>query len=114
MPSHGSLLAFETSLKQFICIFTAFLILTCAADPAPLGVPVGTDFYGYDGLWSRVNIRVGGPSAQAQWVTVFPFTGSQETWVIGPGGCDGTYTCEQARGGLFVKNQSDTWKEEGY
>jgi Eukaryotic aspartyl protease len=114
MPSHGSLLAFETSLKQFICIFTAFLILTCAADPAPLGVPVGTDFYGYDGLWSGVNIRVGGPSAQAQWVTVFPFTGSQETWVIGPGGCDGTYTCEQARGGLFVKNQSDTWKEEGY
>lgn len=117
MPSHGSLLAFS-SLKQLSCVLAAFLVVACAADPTPdptpLAVPVGTDFYGYDGLWSGVNIRVGGPAAEAQWLTVFPFTGSQETWVIGPGGCDGTYACEQERGGIFEKNQSSTWKSEGY
>lgn len=100
-----------TLLKQILGVLLGFVLLTHATDPAPLAVPVGTNFYGYDGLWSGVNIRVGDP---AQWVTVFPFTGSQETWVVGPGGCDGTYTCEQLRGGLFYKNQSQTWEEQGY
>ena len=35
----------------------------------------------------RVNIRVGSPP---QWVSVFPSTKSEETWVIGRAGCDGS------------------------
>jgi hypothetical protein len=36
--------------------------------------------------FSSVNIRVGTPP---QWVSVFPSTTGEETWVIGRGGCDG-------------------------
>ena len=79
--------------------------------PAPLTVPVGTKWYGYDGNWSPVDIRVGSPQ---QWLSVFPNTAGQETWVIGPGGCDGTFTCEDKRGGLFSYNQSTTWDNLGY
>ena len=38
---------------------------------------------------SRVDIRVGTPP---QWVSVFPNTAGEETWVIGRDGCDGC-TC---------------------
>ena len=37
-----------------------------------------------------VSIRVGTPP---QWVDVFVSTASQETWVVGPGGCDGSKFC---------------------
>ena len=118
MPRHRSLFASSTPLtnllRQCFGVLSIFTLLANATDPAPLAVPVGTDFFGYDGLWSGVNIRVGGPESQAQYLTVLPFTGSQETWVIGPGGCDGTSTCAQLRGGVFYKNQSQTWDEQGY
>ena len=119
MPRRRSLVALSTPwtslLRQFFfVVLSIFPLLAYATDPAPLAVPVGTDFFGYDGLWSGVNIRVGGPEPQAQYLTVLPFTGSQETWVIGPGGCDGTPTCAQLRGGIFYKNQSQTWDEQGY
>ena len=35
----------------------------------------------------RVSLMVGTP---AQWIDVFVSTASQETWVVGPGGCDGS------------------------
>lgn len=117
MPSHHFISHSTTPascVKQALCVLGALLVVVGVADPAPLAVPVGTDFFGYDGLWSGVNIRVGGPSSQTQWLTVFPFTGSQETWVIGPGGCDGTETCQQERGGLFYKKESQTWVDQGY
>ena len=37
-----------------------------------------------------VSIRVGTPP---QWLDVFVSTASEETWVIGPGGCDGSKFC---------------------
>ena len=45
---------------------------------------------------SRVSMMVGTP---AQWIDVFVSTASQETWVIGPGGCDGSeYPCLNSSG----------------
>lgn len=49
-----------------------------------------------------------------QWLSVFPSTLSQETWVVGPLGCDGTSTCQNKRGGLFSANQSSTFIPKGY
>lgn len=66
---------------------------------------------GYDGNWSPVTIRVGTPP---QWVYVLPNTMSQETWIISPGGCDGSFTCEDKRGGLFAANESKTWSNLGF
>jgi hypothetical protein len=117
MPSYAaqyaSPICSSTLLKHVFGVLSIFVLFAHATDPAPLAVPVGTNFYGYDGRWSGVNIRVGGPAEQ-QYVTVLPFTGSRETWVVGPGGCDGTITCQQLRGGLFYKNQSQTWQEQGH
>ncbi|RMZ85553.1 hypothetical protein DV737_g574, partial [Chaetothyriales sp. CBS 132003] len=39
---------------------------------------------------------------------------SQETWVIGPGGCDGSSTCEQVRGNIFNSTQSTSFQVEGF
>jgi hypothetical protein len=81
------------------------------ARPSAISVPVRTYWYGYDGNWSPVSIRVGTPP---QWIDVFVSTASQETWVIGPGGCDGTSKCEAERGGkLFEANASTTWEDQG-
>jgi hypothetical protein len=90
----------------FLCLIASWCFQCLASDPAPIPVPVGTEWYGYDGNWSPVNIRVGSPS---QWLSVYPNTAGQEIWVIGPGGCDGTAICAEKRGGLFYRDQSSTW-----
>lgn len=82
-----------------------------AADPQPISVATTTDFFGYDGQWSAVTIRVGTPE---QWLSAFPSTLSQETWVIGPDGCDGTDICQQKRGGLFFANESSSFVSRGF
>ncbi|WEW56856.1 hypothetical protein PRK78_002311 [Emydomyces testavorans] len=78
---------------------------------APLAIPVGSDWIGYDGNWSPVSIQVGSPP---QWMNVFPNTGSSEIWVIGREGCDSSMECRTKRGGLFLSNESSTWKEHGF
>lgn len=88
---------------------TAFCAAT--AMPSAISVPVRTSWYGYDGNWSPVSIRVGTPP---QWIDVLVSTVSRETWIIGPGGCDGTAKCETERGGkLFEANTSTTWDDQG-
>ena len=57
-----------------------------------------------------MSLRVGTPP---QWVDLFVSTASQETWVIGNGGCDGTAECLAKRGGVFQSNASKTWAEKG-
>jgi hypothetical protein len=56
-----------------------------AAAPQALSVTPSTQWYGDDGTWSAISIRVGSP---AQWVDVFVSTVSSETWVVGTRGCD--------------------------
>lgn len=34
--------------------------------------------------------------------------------MIGPGGCDGTTTCQNVRGGLFYSNESSTFQDYGF
>ncbi|KAL2444138.1 hypothetical protein ABEF95_015161 [Exophiala dermatitidis] len=81
------------------------------ASSQPFVATTSTDFFGYDGSWSAVTIRVGTPE---QWLYVLPSTLSQETWVVGPAGCDGTTTCESKRGGLFFANESSTFQPIGF
>jgi hypothetical protein len=49
-----------------------------------LSVPPSDKWYGDDGTWSAVSIRVGTPQ---QWIDVMVSTVSSETWVVGDGGC---------------------------
>ncbi|KIX92864.1 uncharacterized protein Z520_11340 [Fonsecaea multimorphosa CBS 102226] len=82
-----------------------------ASEPAPIVATTSTDFFGYDGSWSAISIRVGSPE---QYLSVFPSTLGQETWVVGPAGCDGTSICENKRGGLFSANESSSFKARGF
>ena len=76
-----------------------------------LSIPVRTNWYGYDGFWSPVSIRVGTPP---QWMDLLVSTASQETWVVGPGGgCYDSQQCVQSRGGIFFPNKSSTWVAQG-
>ena len=83
---------------------------TFAAERSAISVPIKDDWKGYDGNWSPASIRVGTPP---QFVDVFISTSSQETWVIGPGGCDGTQECLNERGGIFQPNLSTSWVRQG-
>ena len=98
-----------TVLLTAIC-FSDAAVTTPTPKQSPVSIPVRTDWFGYDGNWSPVSIRVGTPP---QWVDVFVSTASQETWVVGNGGCDGTTECLTKRGGGFQSNESSTWADQG-
>ena len=79
--------------------------------PQAVSVPVRNNWYGLDGLWSPVSVRLGTPP---QWVDLFVSTAGQETLVVGSGGCDvSDDKCPKARGGLFESNDSSTWGDLG-
>ena len=94
---------------SIICIFLFEFCRSQKTTPTAVSVPVRTAWVGDDGLWSPVSIRVGSPP---QWVDVLVSTASQETWVIGPTGCDGSQQCLDARGGVFSWQNSSTWQFE--
>ncbi|KIX00049.1 uncharacterized protein Z518_10976 [Rhinocladiella mackenziei CBS 650.93] len=96
--------------KLLIALCLLQSCLAAKAEPQPIVATTGTDFFGYDGLWSAVSIRLGSPQ---QWLSLLPSTLSQETWVVGASGCDGTSTCEALRGGLFLTNESSTFQPQG-
>lgn len=93
-----------------ITILNAVAFTAAAPKPSAVSIPVRTDWFGYDGNWSPVSVRVGTPP---QWVDLFVSTASQETWVVGDGGCDGTTECLTRRGGVFQSNESSTWADQG-
>ncbi|PBP20747.1 eukaryotic aspartyl protease [Diplocarpon rosae] len=85
---------------------------TVAAAATALSVPPSQNWYGDDGFWSAVSIRVGTP---AQWADVFVSTVSSETWVVGSGGCESTDThCAFIRGGTIDPSQSSSWQDQGF
>ena len=61
-------------------------------------------------MWSAITIQVGTPP---QSVSVLPSTAMSETWVVGLDGCDGIMQCANARGGLFLANESSTFSAMG-
>lgn len=97
-------------LSLTIVWFASVALTSAAPKPSPVSIPVRTDWFGYDGNWSPVSVRVGTPP---QWVDLFVSTASQETWVIGNGGCDSTAECLTKRGGVFQSNASSTWADQG-
>lgn len=111
--SHLSFLS-RSYLGQWLSLIILDLLFhPCLAESqVPQAIVATTDstFVGYDGAWSPVSIRVGTPQ---QYLSLLPSTLSQETWVVGPAGCDGTSTCTNERGGLFSANQSTTFQERG-
>ena len=87
------------------------LIFKChAATPSAVSVPAASDFLGFDGAWSPVSVRVGTPPQKED---LFVSTASQETWVIGPGYCNGAKSCIDERGGVFSIDNSTTWNSQG-
>ena len=99
----------DSSVTIALVLFLS-LSLTAAAEPTPIVATTSSDFLGYDGSWSAISIRVGTPE---QYVSVLPSTLGQETWVVGPAGCDGTTLCTNKRGGLFAANESSSFRSEG-
>lgn len=101
-----------TTLYNFAVFCTLFSpqALTSDSKPSAVSVPIRSDWRGNDGFWSPVSVRVGTPP---QWLELFPSTASPETWVVGPGGCDGTQQCFTERGGTFALNQSSSWAPLG-
>ncbi|TVY36337.1 hypothetical protein LSUB1_G006371, partial [Lachnellula subtilissima] len=93
---------------------TIFLLAGCisAADTIEaLSATPSTQWYGDDGTWSAISIRVGTPP---QWVDVMVNTVSSETWVVGPAGCsDNNAICIQARGGTYNLSKSSTYRDQG-
>ena len=97
-----------------LAVLVAFFGIASTATsqyPKAMSVPVRTSFFGLDGNWSPVSVRLGTPP---QWVDLFVSTASQESLVIGPGGCEASDTqCLTKRGGLFLSNKSSTWDPQG-
>ncbi|EDN92720.1 hypothetical protein SS1G_08583 [Sclerotinia sclerotiorum 1980 UF-70] len=106
-------------------------IINSVAAATALSLTPSTEWYGDDGSWSAVSIRLGTPQ---QWVNLLPNTVSAEIWGVGPYGCrnGGFYRaryfsnhkslaripcvqgavpseCSTSRGSLFNAAQSSTW-----
>ncbi|TEY42005.1 hypothetical protein BOTCAL_0401g00070 [Botryotinia calthae] len=93
---------------QTVLLLVLGKYVTGVATTVALSLTPSTEWYGDDGSWSAVSIRLGIPE---QWVNLFPNTLSAETWVIGPYGCqDSDLTCLDSRGSTFDETQSSTWK----
>lgn len=76
--------------------------------PTAISVPVKATWYGIDGFWSPVSVRIG---TFPQQVDLFVSTASQETLVIGTAGCDVSDTeCFAKRGRLFNISSSTSWE----
>ncbi|EKD17431.1 uncharacterized protein L3040_005033 [Drepanopeziza brunnea f. sp. 'multigermtubi'] len=89
----------------------ASLVRCAEGDGKALSVPPSEKWYGDDGTWSAVSLRVGTPQ---QWIDVMVSTASSETWVVGDGGCGpGDTQCVFTRGGTFAPSKSSTWKDQG-
>jgi len=111
--THSSFLSRPYFIQWPSLIVLALFLNPCRAKsqvPRPIVATTGSTFLGYDGNWSPVSIRVGTPQ---QYLSLLPSTLSQETWVVGPAGCDGTSACTNKRGGLFSANKSFTFQERG-
>ena len=100
------------TLTSLCSIATLFLTSVHASIPKPaaISVPVRSDWFGWDGQWSPVSVRVGTPP---QWVNLFVSTAGQETLLVGEGGCGGVLQCVNTRGGVFSIKNSTSWVDQG-
>lgn len=83
--------------------------------PRAQRVPVRTNWYGIDGTWSPVSLRVGDSTQSGpQWVDLFVSTAARETLVVDSRQCGPSdIECGKKRGGLFNPNNSRSWEEVG-
>ncbi|KAF7886154.1 hypothetical protein EAF00_010257 [Botryotinia globosa] len=96
------------ALTQPLLLLILGRYVTSVEAATALSLTPSTEWYGDDGSWSAVSIRLGTPK---QWVNLFPNTLSAETWAIGPYGCqDGDSKCLDGRGSIFNATQSSTWE----
>ncbi|KAF7910091.1 uncharacterized protein EAE98_012234 [Botrytis deweyae] len=96
------------ALSQSLLLLILVKYVTGVDAATALSLTPSTEWYGDDGSWSAVSIRLGTPK---QWVNLFPNTLSAETWAIGPYGCqDGDSICLDSRGSIFNATQSSTWE----
>ncbi|KAK6530071.1 hypothetical protein TWF694_003444 [Orbilia ellipsospora] len=85
----------------------------------PLYLPPATgsqSWYGPDGNWSAVTLRVGNPPQQ---VNLIPTTNTNDLWTVSPIGCNSDTwsasdetlpkSCTNIRGGVFDTSKSSTW-----
>ncbi|KAF7869801.1 hypothetical protein EAF04_004585 [Stromatinia cepivora] len=101
------LLMIKCALAQLSLLLLFGQVIDGVAAATALSLTPSTGWYGDDGSWSVVSIRLGTPQ---QWVNLLPNTLSAEIWGVGPYGCqDGASECSTSRGSLFNANQSSTW-----
>ncbi|MCJ1333031.1 hypothetical protein MMC10_009725 [Thelotrema lepadinum] len=84
-----------------------------ALTPNPLSIVPSQNWYGNDGPWNPFYIGFGAP---AQYVKLLISTTATLPNAVIPQACNSSLpaTCPANRGGLFDKNQSSTWKDDGF
>ncbi|KAL8720358.1 MAG: hypothetical protein Q9181_007924 [Wetmoreana brouardii] len=80
---------------------------------APMVVSPSEAWDGNDGPWSTFALGFGTPP---QFVKVLVSTTCSQPWAVDPLGCTATDPpdCASKRGGLFNKNHSSTWQDQGF
>lgn len=81
-----------------------------------VSVPASQFWDGDDGPWSSFRIAVGNGANQQ--FRVLPASDQSSTWVVLPEACSTTFpstqgNCDKQRGGLYMRNESQTWQEYG-
>ncbi|PQE10187.1 eukaryotic aspartyl protease protein [Rutstroemia sp. NJR-2017a WRK4] len=95
---------------KFLLPILSICFVLVGSSPSPLSVPPSTQWYGDDGTWSAISIRVGTPE---QWADVLVSTALSEIWVVGTGGCANDSICAANRGNIVDPYKSSTWQPEG-
>ncbi|KAM3069397.1 hypothetical protein ACMFMG_005503 [Clarireedia jacksonii] len=94
----------------FLLSILPICFVLVGSSPSPLSVTPSTQWYGNDGTWSAISIRVGTPE---QWADVLVSTALSEIWVVGTGGCANDSVCAANRGHIVDPYKSSTWQPEG-
>ncbi|OAL56714.1 acid protease [Pyrenochaeta sp. DS3sAY3a] len=93
-----------------ICVYAAENVTNLGK---PLSIPASQYWDGDDGPWSTFRIEIGGRQQERQQFRVLPGSSQSSTMLVLPEACPSTgmslEDCEKLHGGLFMRNESQTW-----
>ncbi|KAH7058999.1 peptidase aspartic [Macrophomina phaseolina] len=101
-------------VRALLCAALLSLASGTTSAPAPVSLQPTQYWDGNDGPWSTFAITIGTPS---QSLRLLPATGQSALWPVLPEGClndnRSETACSDARGKVYLRNQSTTWVEQG-
>ncbi|KAL5427904.1 hypothetical protein PMIN04_001106 [Paraphaeosphaeria minitans] len=100
-----------------LLVVLAVVALAVVAGPAtPLSIRPSQQWDGKEGPWSTFRIEAGTPAQQFR---VLPAHDQSATWLVLSEACSSSSSsnddnCFEARGRLYARDNSSTWKEKGF